>query len=114
MQLKRATEKLSKYFLDHSAQVDLPDAEGNTALIHAAHDGRTEIVELLIQRRANVNIHGKHGYTALIAGCHHKEVIQLLLKAGALVDAQDSLFRSTALMWAADSYDNHEESRTIA
>jgi ankyrin repeat protein len=61
------------------------DSGGWTPLFHAAHQGHTEGVKLLIQAGADVN-HGKEtGFTALFSAVlgGHIEVVRALLDAGA-------------------------------
>ncbi len=74
------------------ADPDLQDKGGNTALIRAAAQGKKDIVEMLIQAKANLNIKNKRGETALMATtitkAGYKDIAELLLNAQA--DCQSS------------------------
>jgi hypothetical protein len=65
-----------------------PDAEGCTALMHAAACGSIAVVEKLIAAGADPNARANDGATALIYA-NRLEVIKLLVEAGAKVNLQD-------------------------
>jgi ankyrin repeat protein len=82
--------------LDHGAQIDEQDPQGNTALMFAAKAGSFSGVEYLVSRKANVNLKNNSGDTALkFARKIHEtgrapniklvenRVVQKLLRAGA-------------------------------
>jgi ankyrin repeat protein len=75
---------------------------GNTALILAAQNGHTAVLEVLLKRGAEVNEPSKRGSTALTWAAEkgHEAVVRLLVANGADVDAWDN-DRWTALMYAA-------------
>ena len=82
--------------------VDLVDNEkGFTALMLAAQEGHTEIVELLLKNKANVDLANNERSTALMFATQngHKEIVQLLLTKTADVNLKNSQGR-TALMIA--------------
>jgi uncharacterized protein len=61
------------------------DSQGWTPLFHAAGQGNTEALKLLIQAGADVN-HGKEtGFTALFSAvvAGHADAVRMLLNAGA-------------------------------
>ena len=66
------------------------------ALCAASHGGHKEIVQLLLERGANVNAQGGDYVNALslqaASSNGHKEVVQLLLEGGADVNAQGGLY----------------------
>ena len=76
-------------------------ASGITLLMAAASRGHERVVELLLQRGAEINLQSGVGWTALMcaAGEGHPAVVLRLLRAGA-----DTAVRSedgkTALQWA--------------
>ena len=76
------------------------DSGGWTPLFHAANQGHTEGVKLLIQAGADVN-HGKEtGFTALFSAVlgGHVEVVRVLLDAGAeILPAQGFELRGMAI-----------------
>uniref|UniRef100_A0A0G4HJE4 Uncharacterized protein n=1 Tax=Chromera velia CCMP2878 TaxID=1169474 RepID=A0A0G4HJE4_9ALVE len=76
--------------------------KGDTALIVASANGHTEIVRLLVDARANVDLQHTNGTTALIQSSNkgHTDIVRLLLHANASVDMQDKAGYS-ALMWAS-------------
>jgi ankyrin repeat protein len=91
-----------KMFLDEVA--DLPgftppltdvnsrSITGDTPLHVAAVHGDVEIVRLLLQAGAKVDVQGEHGYTPLHEAIaqKHKGVAEVLLQAGASVDLPNS------------------------
>jgi len=70
--------------ISSGAYVDCKDSDGNTPLIFASLTGPVELVQLLLDNGADVNLAQKFGYTALTqAGYGPPEIVELLLKAGA-------------------------------
>lgn len=80
--------ELTKILVKQSdnVKVDLRDQKGRTALYFAAENGLTEIVEILINAGANVNIVAKDGRTPLLEAKQwgHSETEKLLIKHGAV------------------------------
>ena len=74
---------------------------GDTPLMRSAQNGHREVVQLLLQARAEVNAANKRGETALsmAATNDHSQVVELLLAAGADAGIKDRL-GATALMHA--------------
>jgi hypothetical protein len=69
----------------------------------ACEFGRTNVVEFLLQRGANVNARLRHdGQTGLhwAAYSGHAETVKLLLERGAAVDTKDERYGGTQLGWA--------------
>jgi uncharacterized protein len=83
------------------AQVNARDQDGRTPLMHAvlAVDADPRIVELLIERGADVNAADSHGWTALhfAAQDHDVPVARALLAAGA--DADPVEVTGTTPLW---------------
>lgn len=80
------------------------EKNGDTALIVAARKGDLDTVKVLLQDcKADVNLHGAEGLTALMWAAWHdrKEMIKYLHDHGADINAQ-SYFGQTALMWTAE------------
>ena len=73
--------------------VDSADDRGRTALWFAAAEGQAELVKILLDRSANVDVKDhKTGNTALIIACArgHEAASTALLKRGALVTATNN------------------------
>jgi ankyrin repeat protein len=70
-----------------------PDGRGDQPIHHAARNGDTEIVRLLVEHGADVNAKNSRSHTVLYcAGGHgHLDTVQMLLTAGVDVDATKSL-----------------------
>ena len=49
---------------------DVQDKKGWTLLHHAVYKGALEVVKVLLDSEANVNIQDKHGRTALLLGSY--------------------------------------------
>lgn len=91
-------------FLDEGTQVDARDAEGITALMYASYHGQESIVNLLIDRGANINASEYvDGRTALMDSSINgqSEMVELLLNRGADINAKTNT-GWTALMWAVE------------
>ena len=89
--------------LKAGANINAKDADGMTALMHAANFARDKVTKLLLKHGADVNAKDKSGNTALMFAADHQEddVVRLLLEYGADVNAKDKS-GNTALMFAAD------------
>lgn len=83
--------------------LDQQDDEGNTALMYASKNGYEDIVSLILQHGASVNIQNKCGYTALIKASPHKSIALLLIDNGANVDHQ-CMDGDSVLMWALHTH----------
>ncbi|KAL6915593.1 hypothetical protein FSST1_007088 [Fusarium sambucinum] len=77
--------------MKHSgADINVQDDSGCTPLYYAAHCGNAEVVTLLIDLKADLDVKNKHNETALVAACkkHHEDVVLNLVKAKADVRVQ--------------------------
>lgn len=72
--------------IDHGANVNSQDMNGQTALHYLAASGSFECVKMLINRGANVNLRNKYRMTALHFA--ESECVQLLIDHGANVNQQ--------------------------
>jgi ankyrin repeat protein len=89
--------------LEKGAHVNTRDNEsGWTPLMAAALSGNTDIVKLLVRRKADVNAQEKFSWTPLMIASRsgHSDIVRVLLEAGAGVNAKTST-GYTALMAAA-------------
>jgi ankyrin repeat protein len=78
------------------------DREGNTALMVAANNGRTEVVDELVQAGANVNVTNRQGVSPLMRAATQEDValVKKLIAAKADLNQKDSR-GETALSFAA-------------
>jgi len=95
--------RVSALLKRHPHLATAPDGRGDVPIHHAARNGDTQIVRLLIEHSADVNAKNPRGQTVLYcAGGHgHVDTLQLLLDAGADDDAKKSL-----LEWLAQYPDD--------
>ncbi|XP_046809303.1 protein TANC2 isoform X3 [Lucilia cuprina] len=77
---------------------------GDLALTSAARNGCLNTVEILLTRGANIDLHNKHGFTALGLSVKegHWAVAEKLLQSGADLDEPVTSARKTSLMIAAE------------
>jgi uncharacterized protein len=83
-----------KLLLYTGAQVNqIAEDRGSNALFDSALIRNKEIVKVLIEAGADVNIQSKDGQTALIVvvGAGDEDIVELLVKAGADADIKDAL-----------------------
>lgn len=78
---------------EKGCDIDTPEEDGVPALIRAAFFGHTEIVVLLLDRKAFVDVRDSKADTALIIAAekNHLEVARVLLQRGAQPDLQNEL-----------------------
>jgi hypothetical protein len=76
------------------------DLDGQTALMWAARRGRTDVVKLLLDNGATVDVQNEHGQTALMCAAeNYPEIVELLLNSGANPDIKDN-YRHTFFAYA--------------
>ena len=99
----------------HPHLATVPDGHGDQAIHHAARNGDTEIVRLLVEHGADVNAKNTGGQTVLYcAGGHgHLDTLQLLLSEGADRDARFTPDGKTLMEWLAQ-YPNDPRFTPIA
>ena len=91
-------------YLDAGVDINARDENGSTPLHWAALEGHKDIVELLINRGAEVNATSEiGGWTPLhmAASKNHIQVVSFLIKKGADEDAKAIIGGWTPLHWAA-------------
>jgi ankyrin repeat protein len=84
--MKTKEPAVADWLIAHGVDVNAADNNGETALMSAAGDGRTEIVKRLIEAKADLNRRStSYGRTALMDADsrHHTDVAALLRAAGA-------------------------------
>jgi ankyrin repeat protein len=85
------------FILEHGVPIDCRDDDDNTPLIIAA-EGEPAIVELLIERGADIDLQNRNGVTALIAAVKFEDppLVSLLINAGASLTVRDRKGRRAA------------------
>lgn len=86
----RGQREVVRLLLDAGAQPDLAETYGTTPLMEAAGNDDPEIVKMLLEKKVDVNQKNEAKSTALLR-THSEDVVQLLLDAGADINAQDFL-----------------------
>ncbi|KAJ8572075.1 hypothetical protein ON010_g4755 [Phytophthora cinnamomi] len=113
---KRATVSFRRGdFMESRASVNLRRSNGEqercltnhqllTPLMRAAGNGTTQLVALLLKKRATIDMQGPNGNSALeLASAYgHLDVVTLLVEIGALIDLADDE-GDTALICAAET-----------
>jgi ankyrin repeat protein len=102
--VKRRDSTWLGFLLAKGAKPDVRDAQGNTPLAAAAQLGYTEGVQLLLDRRANVNLENNQGVTPLISAVQNRDMAttRLLLAAGASATRADRIAGKSARDYAAE------------
>lgn len=91
------------HYPPHLVDVDIEtDSNHDTALTLACAGGHEELVQLLLNRGANIEHRDKKGFTPLIlaATAGHAKVVETLLNAGAHIEAQSERTKDTPLSLA--------------
>lgn len=85
------------------------EEEGYLALIYASKIGEKEVVELLIEKRLEINTRDSEGKTAMMYASEsgNKEVVEVFLKKGVEVNLLDKQGK-TALIYASLKHSNKE------
>lgn len=100
---KKHNNLISKFLIDRDIDVDVPDFNGRTALMHAIADNNKKLVKMLILANADIDHADREGKTALILATvsGHTEFVHYLIHAKAKIDAQDN-DNKTALIYAVE------------
>jgi len=110
MKAAQAGAKEAAWILARAPGVELEaaNANGSTALMFAAFEGRAAVADVLLKAGADINHRNKSGHTALMSAAAHgyRNTVTLLLQAGADPTVQDAE-QTTAAVFARDN--GHEE-----
>lgn len=90
--------EVEKTLTAHPGAVKWQDKAGNTALMMAVIGGASPIVDLLIEKGADVNAQNRHGGNALARAAHfgHDELVRQLLAKGANAEMKDAAGQDAA------------------
>ncbi|MGN0820272.1 MAG: ankyrin repeat domain-containing protein [Akkermansia sp.] len=93
--------------LKAGANINAKDADGMTALMHAANFARDKVTKLLLKHGADVKIRDSSGKTALMYAADHEEddVARLLLEHGAEVNAKNESGETALMVAATNGYE---------
>lgn len=82
-----------------AVDLEIRDLHGDSALIRAAREGHTQIVELLLKAGADPDGTNHRGTTALMSAAYHGkcETMESLIKGGASLELEINGFRNAAL-----------------
>lgn len=92
----------------HPSLATQTDGRGDQPIHHAARNGDTQVVRLLIEYGADVNVTSARGHTVLYcAGGHgHLDTLQLLLESGADCDVKFTDDGKTLMQWLSQYPDD--------
>lgn len=97
--VRRDVPELVEYLIQHRARLNVRNKNGETALSIAAYTGKLSYVQQFVNAGAEINLYGWPPLTyAAFNG--HGDIVDYLLKHGALIDAVTEN-GSTALLFAA-------------
>jgi len=85
---QRGWSSIVNYGLDHSLPVDSLDYHGRTPLYYAVEEGQFDVVKLLVERGAQINLEGEANPLARACECSFNgiEIVEFLLHSGARID----------------------------
>jgi len=90
--------------IDAGANINIIDQYGNTPLMIASNKGKYDVVKLLVEKKAKLDLQNYHGYTAITMAFTRKEIyysiIKHLIDSGADANKTIKKYKSTALMSA--------------
>ncbi len=85
--IRDGNQQQIKALLAKGANLNAPDADGTTPLMHAVVNAEANCVKLLLDKGADPNLSNKAGATALMWAVSDLKKVQLLLAKGANVNA---------------------------
>jgi ankyrin repeat protein len=114
--VKRGDQPYTSFLLAKGADPNARDNKGNTPLTLAAAGGYDNLIELLVNGKANVNLGNGSGETPLILAVHRRdtEMVRELIKNGADPDQADVLAGKSARDYATLDTRNSQIARIFA
>ena len=94
---KSATATIAMMLIERGASVDATNKLGQNALLFAAYDGRTEVVEVLLQAGADANKADDDGLAPLSVAASAR-IATMLIERGANVNATNKLGQTALLI----------------
>lgn len=85
------TLRLVSYLIENEAEVNHQDFKGRTALILACQRGLKDVVPILLNAGADLELRDSHQWTAIFHAidCNHIEIVEILKAAGAETNIED-------------------------
>lgn len=83
----------------------LKNSDGIYPLILASQQGRSDVIDFMIEEKATLDVVDQYGNNALWAACYadDSKCIEALINAGINIDHQNAASGATALIFAASS-----------
>jgi uncharacterized protein len=83
----------------------LKNSDGVYPLILASQQGRSDVIDFMIEEKATLDVVDQYGNNALWAACYadDSKCIKALINAGINIDHQNAASGATALIFAASS-----------
>ena len=101
-----------KYLLSKGAKINIKDKYDGNVLNYACLTGQTKIVELLIEKGANINQSKYNAPLSVAARNGHFNIVQILINKGAKIDSKN-INDQTALMQACDGGGNYGKNKVV-
>lgn len=102
-------DKVKDYVYNKNVHINVQDNDGNTVLMRIASSKaitkeNMQVVEFLIERKADLNVVNNDRHTALVLAINNNntEIAKLFVEKGAKLDIADRN-GYTALMWAVEN-----------
>lgn len=111
------TIEFIRILIDTGADLNITDTDGNTSLMIASSQGQYDIVQLLVEKKAKLDLQNHHGFTAIMMAFTRKKIyrniIEFLINSGADVNKTDKKYNINALTFACDGDEEQLQSLLI-
>lgn len=98
MAIEQRDKPIVQLLIEHGANVDLPDGDGNIPLEAAVNSNDIELVQLLINNKVDINKADAKGLTVLFYA-HSREMAQYLLNSGITSNTTGTELLIKAVVW---------------